>query len=171
MSETCVLSTLVLSCENETSSCGGPHHSSWRTPTLQVACSFHFHLHKLSIIHLFSHFHYAISLWVYVLVFLPFFQFGLLHYICFLLCSFISAKHHHLHLILWFSFLSLEVSLHTYLTNWLSSCPVGIFPRSHPIIAKIQIINKVSSLKWENLKSTHIIYYGLFRLELTLDQM
>jgi len=56
-----------------------------------------------------------------------------------------------------FPFLHLKVNLHTYLTTWLSSCPVGIFPRSHHIIAKISIISKVSPLKWNHLKSTHII--------------
>jgi len=55
-----------------------------------------------------------------------------------------------------FFLLPLEVNLHTYLTIWLSSCPVGIFSRSHTLIVKIQIINKVSSLKWATVKSTHI---------------
>jgi len=56
---------------------------------------------------------------------------------------------------------SFEVNLHTYLTTWLSSCLVGIFPRSHLTFAKIQIINKVSPLKWTNLKSTHISIFPL----------
>ena len=56
-----------------------------------------------------------------------------------------------------FFFLPLEVNLHTYLTTWLSSCPVGIFPRSHLIFAKIQIINKVSPLKWKSKINSHHI--------------
>ena len=40
------------------------------------------------------------------------------------------------HLCLW------KVNLHTYLTTWLSSCPVGIFLMSSPLIAKIQILSK-----------------------------
>ena len=51
------------------------------------------------------------------------------------------------------------MNAHTYLTTWLSSCPVRIFSRSHPLIVKIQSINKVSALKWTTLKSTHIMWY------------
>jgi len=39
-----------------------------------------------------------------------------------------------------FLFFPLKVNLHTYLTTWLSSCPVGIFPRSHHLIVKISIL-------------------------------
>ena len=35
-----------------------------------------------------------------------------------------------------------EVNLHTYLTIWLSLCPVGIFRRSSPIIVKISTLCK-----------------------------
>ena len=65
MSETCVLSTLVLSCESESSSSGNPHHLSWRSHTLQVPCFFHFHLHKLSYLSSFLSFplhHFSLSL-------------------------------------------------------------------------------------------------------------
>ena len=66
-----------------------------------------------------------------------------------------------------FFLLPLEVNLHTYLTTWLSSCPVGIFPRSHHIIVKISIISKVSPLKWNIIKSTHITV-SLFKNHLSL---
>ena len=138
MSETCVLSTLVLSCESDSSSNGGPHHLSWRSHTLQVACFFHFHLHKLSYPSSFLSFplcHFTLIIFFYALSFPQ---------------SIVIFTY------LLFSFFPLKVNLHTYLTTWLSSCPVGIFPRSHTIIAKIQIINKVSPLKWTTLKSTHI---------------
>ena len=54
------------------------------------------------------------------------------------------------------SFWLLEVNLHTYLTTWLSSCPVGIFSRSHTIIVKIQNHKQSVTIKWTTLKSTHI---------------
>ena len=57
-----------------------------------------------------------------------------------------------------FHFCLCEVNLHTYLTIWLSSCPVGIFLRSSPLIAKISILSKVSHLKMAKSKinSYHI---------------
>ena len=124
--------------------------------TLQVACSLLSITSFLSFISS-SIFHDTFAHCVYVLAFTFIFQFGSLRHNCFLLCSFNSATLHHLHYILCFFLLPLEVNFHTYLTTWLSSCLVGIFPRSHLTISKIQIINKVSPLKWTNLKSTHII--------------
>jgi len=53
--------------------------------------------------------------------------------ICSLLCSFslivpcLYFSMHHCHLIIVFSLCPSEVNLHTYLTTWLSSFPVGIF--------------------------------------------
>ena len=62
-----------------------------------------------------------------------------------------------------FSFCSLEVNLHTYLTTWLSSCLVGIFfGFSHCIAKKSTIINKSNQLKCAILKSTHIRPLGWF---------
>jgi len=86
-----------------------------------------------------------------------FFPFGFLHYICFFpwvsIPQYASSSPYNV-----FFLLPLEVDLHTYLTTWLSSCPVEIFPRSHLIFAKIQIINKVSPLKWINLNSHHVVF-------------
>ena len=130
---------------------GDPTHSMWRVlpfPKHSYPSSFPFHLPL----------HHYFPLCSCVLFLFPF---DPLHTNCILLCSFIFRKHHHLHHILCFFLLPLEVNLHTYLTTWLSSCPMGIFSRSHTLIVKIQIINKVSPLKWTSLKSTHITYTWL----------
>ena len=154
MSETCVLSTLVLSCESESSSSGGPHHLSWISNTLQVTCSFIPFTISFPILHLFFHFPLRqLSLCLCCSLSSIFNSVNIIFLLPFYVLSY-SAKHNHLHLILCFSFaFGSELS---YLTIWLSSCPVRIFPRSYTIIAKTQIINKVSPLKWTNLKSTHI---------------
>ena len=126
---------------------GEPPHSKWRVHAISIFISF------LSFIFSFI----SITPCFVGFMFLSFFHFlfGHLHFNCFLLCSFIFRKASSSSPYLVLSFLPLEVNLQTYLTTWLSSCSVGIFPRSHPIIAKTQIINKVSPLKWKNLKSTH----------------
>ena len=49
--------------------------------------------------------------------------------------------------ILFSAYLVFHLCLHTYLTIWLSSCSVGIFLRSSPLIVKISILSKVSHLK------------------------
>ena len=46
---------------------------------------------------------------------------------------------------------------------------MGIFPRSHHILFKISIISKVSSLKWNHLKSTHIKFIGDFSVFLEVQ--
>jgi len=48
------------------------------------------------------------------------------HLLSFPYMLFNSAPLHHHHHIIVFSIFPLEVNLHTYLTTWLSSCPVGI---------------------------------------------
>ena len=159
MSETCVLSSLVFSCESESSSNGDHHHLSWRSSTFHVACSpLSISISFLSFISS-SIFHFSIAHCVYVLAFASIFQFGSLHHNCFFFCFFTSTTLHHFSPYIVFFLLPLEVNLQTYLTTWLSSCPVGILPKSHLIIAKIQITNKVSPLKWTNLKLTHIMWY------------
>jgi len=68
--------------------------------------------------------------------------------------SFTFRTTHHSHLIICFPFSFGSEPSH-YLTTWLSSCSVGIFPGSHHIIVKISIISQVSPLK-----STHIMWYS-----------
>ena len=154
MSETCVLSTLVLSCESESSSSSDPHHLSWRshTPSSVFIHSLH---HKLSCpSSLFPFFHYAIYPCVYVLFLLPFsIRSPSLYLLSFMFFHFRKVYSSSPYLVIFL--LPLEVNLHTYLTIWLSSCPVGIFPRFHAIIAKINHKQSVT-IKWTNLKSTHI---------------
>ena len=59
-------------------------------------------------------------------------------------------------LFLCFSLCPFEVHIHTYLTTWLSLCPVRIFLGFSPSIANLIIINKSNRLKYAILKSTHI---------------
>ena len=58
-----------------------------------------------------------------------------------------------------FSFCSLEENLHTYLTTWLSSCPVTIFFELITIFVNPKIINKSETSKMCNPKtnSHHIV--------------
>ena len=117
-----------------------PCYTHLRETILQVACPFSTHTIRilsfiLSTISI-HHFHFVHFCFHHVIVF-PFMPFNF-------------HTMHHCHLIMWFSFLPLEVNLHTYLTTWLSSCPVGIFPRSYHIFVKIQTISKVSPLKWNH---------------------
>ena len=94
-----------------------------------------------------------------VLVFILF-QFGhLLHFLLhFMLFQFHNDHHNH-HILCFFSFCPLEVNIHTYLTTWLSSCPVGIFFGSHTII---QNHKQSGTIIWATLKSTHIRSTNLF---------
>ena len=81
-------------------------------------------IHKLPLsLHLFLP--YAISISSYIIVFFFFlFDFSIL--LLSIICFNFAALHHHHHIIM-FSLCPLEVNLHTYLTTWLSSCPVRIF--------------------------------------------
>jgi len=69
-----------------------------------------------------------------------------------------SAPQHQHHIIVFF-LCPLEENLHTYLSTWLSSCPVAIFYGFLIIFYLNQkIINKVQSIKCAILKSTHITF-------------
>ena len=120
-----------------------------------MACSSLIHHHKLSFLHLFFPFPLQLCVLCLCSCFALPTSIRLPSSYLFLLClsipQYASSSRYNV-----FFLLPLEVNLHTYLTTWISSCPVGIFPRSHLRFAKIQIINKVSLLKWINLKSTHI---------------
>ena len=72
---------------------------------------------------------------------------SLLHFV-----PFKFHNHHHNHHIFVFSFSPLEDKLHTYLTTWLSSCPVGIFFGSLTIIAKIKNHKQSATIKMCNSK-------------------
>jgi len=101
------------------------HHSSWSLLPVQVVCQL-LTIHKFSL-HLFFSSPCTISIPSYEFVFFCF-PFRFLYCFPFHLCYLILAPHHHHHHpILCFSLCPLEVNLHTYLTTWLSSCPVGIF--------------------------------------------
>jgi len=63
-----------------------------------------------------------------------------------------------------FSLCPLEVNLHTYLTTWLSLCPVGIFFGFFTILwLKSKTKNKVQTIKCAILKSTHIKMYNIIK--------
>jgi len=99
---------------------GGKPHSKWRDP---------FSIHHISIcfLRLFHFFHYSnLSLCSYVLIFFHC-QFGFYHDFMFPLMFIKFLPFIINHEILVFFLCPLEVNLHTYLTTWLSLCPVGIF--------------------------------------------
>jgi len=79
---------------------------------------------KLS--YLFSIFLFFIAPSSFILRLVIFFCYSIYIFI-YLVPYFNFAPHHHLHHIIVFYLCPLEVNLHTYLTTWLSSCPVGIF--------------------------------------------
>ena len=85
-------------------------------------------------LHLFFSSPCAIFIPFYDLVFF-FFSFLISILFSFHLCSLNFAPRH---LILCFSLCSLEENLHTYLTTWLSSCPMTIFIESHLTLLKNQ---------------------------------
>ena len=163
--ETCVLLALGLILS-------GLRALKWRPSTLileatilQLACQFSTHTISF-LLPSFPSFPFT----PFYLVFLYLFPFGSSFVFCVVLPFYHSTMFHFIvsfHVfqfpqciiivtLYWFSFLPLEVNLHTYLTTCLCSCPVGIFPRSNHIIAKISITSKVSPLKWNHLKSTQI---------------
>ena len=122
--------------------------------TQQVACSLlSITISFLSFISS-SIFHYTFTLCVYVLTFASIFN----SVTFVIIVSFYVLSIPQLYIIFTIHciFPSAFESEHSHLITWLSSCPVGIFPRSHLTIAKMEIINKMSPLKWTNLKSTHI---------------
>ena len=124
-------------------------------PILQVAWQ---HLISISFLHLFTLFlpllhHFSSILYVIVL----FFSFSVFIVFSFHYMLFISAHHDLNHHIIVFSLCPLLENLHTYLTTWLSSCPMVIFFRFVTIFClKLKFINKVQLTKCEILKSTYI---------------
>ena len=131
------------------------HHSSWSLPPLQVAWP-----PSLSIKFLYLFIStflapFPFLLYSCVLLFLFGFYILLLSIICFN-----SAPLHNHHHIIVFSLCPIKVNLHTYLTSWLSLCPVRIFFGFITIFClKIKTINKVQSIKCALLKATHIMWY------------
>ena len=125
ISELCLLNELGYYLECVSISSGDFSSLILEFPTLQVACS-SFPI-SISFLHLIFSipFHFAIYILLYVLVC------GFFHSVVFihpLLPLFLnSAPCIIITLFLWFSLCPSEVNLHTYLTTWLSSCPVGIF--------------------------------------------
>ena len=96
-------------------------------------------IHKIPItLHLFTPCTNFIPL--YILVF--FFSISVSILFLSIIYSLFSAPHHHPHTIIVFSLCPLEVYLHTYLTTWLSSCPVKIFLGFLTIIVNQKIITK-----------------------------
>ena len=99
------------------------HHSSWSILPIQVAwppfiiLSFSslssFYFSSFAPFSLYFMFLYHLFLFGFHLLYLPYMLFN-------------SAPFHHQHHIILFSLCPLEVNLHTYITTWLSSCPVGI---------------------------------------------
>jgi len=87
--------------------------------------------------------HYPISFLIFSLLFFSFVppsMSSLFYYVLKFRYSFFHHHHHcvncHNHLIILtifcFSLCPLEVNIHTYLTTWLNSCPVGVFFRLSP---------------------------------------
>ena len=139
----------------ESTSSDGPPHSSWRIHTPSGVFNL-IHHHKLHFLLPFSIHHCYLCFVFCALVF--FFHFSIRFHLFHLFPFQVIPISQHASFTPYnvFFLLPLEVNFHTYLTTWLSSCLVGIFPRSHHIFAKIKIIIKVSPLKWKNLNSTHI---------------
>ena len=94
--------------------------SKWRDPPLFHHISFSF----LSPLPLFPLFHLSLCSYVLVFILCQFSVYCVLVFpsMLFYILPFIINHH-----ILIFFLCPLEVNLHTYLTTWLSSCPVGIF--------------------------------------------
>ena len=149
ISELCLLNELVSYLECVSISSGGSLILEF--PTLQVLCS-SFPI-SISFLHLiFSitfHFTFYFLHYFLVCVFFPFSHLlhSLLH---FMLFSFRPCIIHTI--LLSFSLCPSKVNLHTYLTTWLISCPVGIFLEFSPYIAKSKIINKSNQIKCAILK-------------------
>ena len=114
--------------------------------------------HNLSLLHLFFHFPlHLCSLCLCSCFVLPIsirLPSSYLFLLCLSISQYASSSAYNV-----FFLLPLEVNLNTYLTTWLSLCPVRIFPRSHLIFSNPNH-NKVSLLKWINIKSTHINSLG-----------
>ena len=136
-------------------------HLSWSSHPL--SCMFIISiLQKLPSFHLFHSFPFP-HLFPSLYSCLRLFPFGYLLHSLLHLMLFHFRNHHHNHHILCFSFFSLEVNLHTYLTTWLCSCPVGIFFGSHIIIAKIQkIINKCHHKMCNSKINSHHSWFNFF---------
>ena len=118
------------------------HHSSWSLPPLQVAWP---QASSISFLYLFiSSFLAPFPFLLYSCVLLFLFDFSIL--LLSIICFNFALLHHHHHIIV-FSLWPLEVNLHTYLTTWLSSCPVGIFYSFLTIIINPKIINKSETHK------------------------
>jgi len=115
----------VLSCECSALQVAILHHSSWKFPSFQVAWSILHSISFVSSLYFLSSITPSIIPFPFSYLFFIFFQSSS----CFLpsYVILIFAPHHHHLLILCVSLYSLEVNLHTYLTTWLSSCPMGIF--------------------------------------------
>ena len=153
-------------------SSGGLQQLSWKKNHTPSGVSIINPPHKLSSSILFLHFHFHHFILCSSLVSIRFFHCAyvlfFLHFNSVMHC-FIAFFHIFqfqqciIHVTLyWFLSLPLEVNLHTYLTTWLNSCPVGIFPRFHHFIVKISILSKVSHLKWNHLNSTHHVVFWAF---------
>jgi len=133
------------------------NHSSWSLLTLQVAWPDHtFIILSFSFL---SSFYFSIPLCSCVHLF---------YFLSFPYTLFNFTPIHHQHHIIMFSLCPLEVNLHTYLTTWLSSYPVGIFFGFFIIFClKSKPINKVQPIKMCDSKiNSHreVFGLGLFRM-------
>ena len=142
-------------------------HLKWQLFTTHLGVSFpskwsDHTLPSISISSSFLFFTIPISFPSYDHVFL-FSLFWFLCYLSFHLCSLIFTPH----LILCFSLCPLEVNLHTYLTTWLSLCPMGIFFGFLTIIVNPKNINKRVTHKMCNpkIKSHQVAFYHLVFLK------
>ena len=126
ISELCLLNCFGSYLKSSSTSSGGSSPLILEPSTIPsgvITCSF-----SISFLHPFIFFlsylrHFPFPFYVLVLLFtIRFLSCFLLSYMFFIF------THHHLHHhIIVFSLCPLDVNLHTYLTTWLSSCPVRIF--------------------------------------------